>query len=259
MLMPEGNCKTIIRMLKPMDELLQRIDLSDTKRRIEIIKNELELYPYSRNYSEVFTILQDLRRSFICELMVVHLAFIPGDKLKFFEVEDLFGESVYENFKSARDDIKAAGNCIAADLHDAAVFHLLRVVEIGLRELGRNLGIKKIAKAPLDYAGWQKVVNEIDGKLSSKIPKARSSKQSAALKFKHDLLADFKAFEVSRNEIMHGRGHYNGPEAIGLFDRVREFMQRLANAISKPTPKTKYAGKSLWSALAPMFKEAARK
>jgi len=80
----------------------------------------------------------------------------------------------------------------------------------------------------LDYAGWKSVVKEIDDKLTAKIPKARGAKQQSALKFKHDLLVDFKSFEVLRNEIMHGRSHHNEPEAIGLLDRVRNFMQRLA-------------------------------
>ncbi|MGA2786845.1 MAG: hypothetical protein ABSF60_04905 [Verrucomicrobiota bacterium] len=258
-LVPEGNCKTINRMLGPMDEVLQRLVLPDTKRRRETIKIDMELYPYTHNYSQIYTILWDLHRSFIRELMVVHFAFISGDKLQFFEQEELFGETVYENFKIAREDIKAAGNCLAADLHDAAVFHLLRVVEIGLRELAKNLGIKKISKTPLDYSGWEKVVGAINDKLEVKIPKSRGPKKSAALKLQSELLADLKAFEVLRNEIMHGRSHHNEQEAIGLFNRVREFMQRLANAISSPKSKTKSTGKSMWSALAPLFSDIGKK
>jgi len=157
-------------------------------------------------------------------------AFIPPEKVEYFgSVENgaLFGISVHNNFLSASADIENSGNCLAADLNDAAAFHLLRVVEIGLRELARNLGIKKIAKAPLDYTGWESLVREINGKLEFKIPKVRGHKKSSALKFKQDLLADFSAFGVLRTEVMHGRSHHNEKQAIGLFERVREFMQRL--------------------------------
>ena len=57
------------------------------------------------------------------------------------------------HFKSAKDDIGAAGNCYAADLHTAAVFHLMRVAEKGMKALARHLGIKKVTKTkPLTLA-----------------------------------------------------------------------------------------------------------
>lgn len=180
-------------------------------------------------WSDIESGLQGIQWAVENELLLNTFVFIPSNKSPFFERDGdkaLFGNKVYQNFKSVRADIKDAGNCLAADLHDAAVFYLMRVVETGLHELARNVKVK-IPKTPLDYAGWKAVVTVIDVKLSAKIPKARGSKQSVALKFKHDLLADFKAFEVLRNDIMHGRSHHNEQEAIDLFNRVRDFMQRL--------------------------------
>lgn len=101
------------------------------------------------------------------------------------------------------------------------------------------MGIKKLAKAPLDYAGWKAVVSEIDEKLSEKMSKSRGAKQSKELKFKHELLVDFRAFEFTRNEIMHGRSHYNEQEAIGLYNRVGEFMIRLAQSYEQRTKPKK--------------------
>lgn len=46
---------------------------------------------------------------------------------------------------------------------------------------------------------------------------------------------------------------------IGLFNRVRDFMQRLAVGISKPQGKNKKAGKSMWLALAASFPKIAKK
>jgi hypothetical protein len=183
-----------------------------------------------RNASEVFTNVKELELSLIKELQAVNFAFIPADKLQYFEKdlsESLFGTPVWAYFEDAREDIKDAGNCLAADLHDGAVFYLMRVVETGLRKLARKLKVKTPNK-PLDYAGWAEVVKAIDDKLTAKIPKSRSAKKITALKFKHELLVDFKAFEVIRNEAMHGRSHHNEQEAVGLFNRVRDFMQRLA-------------------------------
>jgi hypothetical protein len=167
------------------------------------------------------------------ELEQKKFVFIPPEKAKYFKkirAEALFGAYTSLRFMDAENDIRDAGNSLAANLYDAAAFYLMRVAETGLRELAKKLKIS-FSKTPIGYAGWAVLVKAIDDKLSAKMPKARSKKQSAALKFKHDLLADFKAFEVARNEIMHGRSKYNEQEAIDLFNRVRDFMIRLANEI----------------------------
>jgi hypothetical protein len=179
--------------------------------------------------------LGEIQKSIYRELQEKTFAFIPSEKAKFFEkdgdtdaAEALFGRKVYQKFPSARQDIKDAGKCLAADLHTAAAFHLMRVFEIGLRELAQDMAIV-FYQTPLDYSGWKAVVDAITKKLSDTTPKARGPEQEAALKFKHDLIADFNAFEVVRNEIMHVRRPYNEADAIALFGRAREFMQRLAS------------------------------
>jgi hypothetical protein len=176
--------------------------------------------------------IEGILGAFTKELGERKFAFIPTDRVEFFEQDNAFGDTVKNQLPIVAAEIKNAANCIAADLNTAAVFHLMRVVETGLRELARSLRVK-INKTPLDYAGWDSVVREIDDKLTAKIPKARGPKKTKSLQFKHDLLADFKAFEVERNEVMHARRHYNQKEAHGIYLRVRDFMQRLASRISE--------------------------
>ena len=183
--------------------------------------------PFYQQIGTQFRLLWNAMSSDMSERKFV---FIPKENEDYFFNESLFPDSVYDAFPDDHDELNDAGHCMAVDLNDAAAFHLLRIVEIGLRGIARNLKIK-IPKTPLDYAGWKDVVNRIDKKLEEKIPKARGPKQVAALKFQQDLLADFKAFEVARNEVMHGRSRYSKPQAIGLFDRVRDFMRRVAVAI----------------------------
>jgi hypothetical protein len=228
-----GHCQTMSRGLQAANEVIQKFNLPLSKNKIDRINDNLGYYPHGKNVSEIYAILQDLQADFVKELMAIKLAFIPASKEQYFEEEFLFGQQVYEEVHKSCADLKDAGNCIAADLHTAAVFHLMRIVEIGLRELANDLGVK-VKKTPLDYAGWESVVKAIDDKLAAKLPKARGPKKTAALKFKQDLLADFKSFEVTRNEIMHCRWRCNEPEAMGVYMRVRDFMQRLAGTLKAP-------------------------
>src|SRR5262245_37645272 len=65
---------------------------------------------------------------------------IPQELRRYVEAEHVFGEAVSKAFPSAIPDIKATGQCLAADCNTAAVFHAMRAVEWGLRALGLHLG-----------------------------------------------------------------------------------------------------------------------
>jgi hypothetical protein len=233
----KGLCNSILSGLIAPADVARKLNLTDVKKRLDVL--EIQLKHGRRNVSELYADLQGLQRSFMDGLFAINFAFIPSEKLQYFEKdarEALFGTPVWVYFPEARNDIKAAGNCLAADLPNAATFHLMRIVEIGLRKLAHKLRVKNIKNAPLDYALWREVVDEIDTKLETKLPKSKGQKKTKALLFKRDLLVDFKAFELRRNEIMHCRWSCNDTQAIGLFNKVRDFMQRLATQIS-PTRK----------------------
>ena len=73
--------------------------------------------------SEIDGLITSLRE----ELNNRYCALIPCKKLQYFEQKMLFGLEVFLAFGDAHEDIKDAGNCLAADLNTAAVFHLMRV------------------------------------------------------------------------------------------------------------------------------------
>ena len=52
-----------------------------------------------------------------------------------------FGKAVADAFPTARDDIREAGNCLAADCATAAIFHLMRAAEVALRALARDRSV----------------------------------------------------------------------------------------------------------------------
>jgi hypothetical protein len=185
------------------------------------------------SYQIMMVELQELSNIIACELDEKFLAFIPTEKLIYFEQDELFGEAVNKAFPSAKNEIKDAGNCLAADLNTAAIFHLMRVAETGLRALARRLDVK-IKKMPLEYADWGKIIPEIEEKIKLKKPKSRGKKQSETLEFYHGAIGEFNAFkDVWRNNVMHARGSYDEKEAIRVFNHVRGFMQRLAANISE--------------------------
>ncbi len=72
---------------------------------------------------------------------------VKPDRSKYLLQHALFGENVRTAFPSAAFDIEQAGNCLAVEANMAAIYHLLRVAEHGLRALARDRRIE-IPKVP---------------------------------------------------------------------------------------------------------------
>ena len=219
----------LARSLGQLKEFCYALDLKQALSRLNQL--ELELIG-SRLNAEVATQLHGLRMSIIEEASDRKFAFIPQDKILFFEQEALFGVEVNRSFPSAAAEIKDAGNCIAAELYTAAVFHLMRTSEWGLRSLARH--VKARIKGHLAYADWGTVLRRIDEKLTALERKPRGKKKSDELEFYRLTESELNTLkDVWRNNVMHTRGRYSQPEAVGVFLRVREFMQRLASRVKE--------------------------
>ena len=95
------------------------------------------------------------------ELAVRKFVMIENSKSEHLENEALFGDCVWASFPSAREDIKSAGNCLALNLNTAAVFHLMRTAELGMRALAENLKVRLKQKGkskPIKHAGWDDII-----------------------------------------------------------------------------------------------------
>jgi hypothetical protein len=88
------------------------------------------------------------------ELSQIKFAFIPTAKDKFFDRDDLFGKSFHDSAApEMNSEIKAAGNCLAADLNTAAVFHLMRVAELGMRtNLSMRTFTRRFTRCTIGYS-----------------------------------------------------------------------------------------------------------
>jgi len=191
----------------------------------------------ARPFSAVYTELQTIRKKIYEELDSVPLAVIPPDRANFFERDNLFGDEVKRACSAEINaEIKDAGNCLAADLNTAAIFHLMRVAESGMRALARHLKVK-VKKNTIDSALWTEITNNIEeatGARWKKLPKAKKARKQATdfLKFCEVAANELNSFkEIWRNNVMHASGNYKASEALYVFERVNDFMQRLAKKI----------------------------
>lgn len=141
-----------------------------------------------------------------------------------------FGADVERVFPVAIDDVAEAGKCLALGQGTATVFHLMRVMEAGLRGLATELGIP--------YApSWESYIKQLGDVLDSKNYAKLSAHQKTKRPFYQDVLGDLSAIKlVWRNPTMHIVKSYDIDRAKMIFGAVESFMRDLAANLGGPIP-----------------------
>ena len=107
---------------------------------------------------------------------------VSPELISYLDKDRLFGDEVWHGFPSARADIREAGNCLATGCNTAAVFHLMRAVEWGLRALATDLGVRRLrgvrrsgraTLTPVAYSQWETILNSLPGHVASKLKRLR--------------------------------------------------------------------------------------
>jgi hypothetical protein len=140
----------------------------------------------------------------------------------------IFGYDVAESFPPAGFDILEAAKCLSLERYTASVFHLMRVLEIGLRAFAARFGIQA------DHSNWHPVIDEIQKAIrdmgtgqNTRPEDWRDQKEFFSQAASHFML--FK--DAWRNYTAQARGKYTEEEAVRIFDNTRGFMQKLATRL----------------------------
>jgi len=193
------------------------------------------LYPGHKTSKDLLlSHITELLWSLRVELLEVKCVYIPPKNAGLFEREDLFGIAVATMFPEAKLDIKAAGTCLAIDLNTAAIFHLMRAAEYGLRSLARDMQIP-MTKSPIEFKTWGAVIDSMDEKMAA-VKGPASPHKSEELEFYSSLIQDAKSLKnLWRDEVMHARNmEYTDLDALSAYGHVKRFMEVLAGP--RPLP-----------------------
>jgi len=116
------------------------------------------------------------------------------------------------------------------DRGSACVFHLMRILEIGLTALGQKFGVS------MAHTNWGPAIEEIEKKIRNMhreptwndLPDCKEQQEFYAQAASHfGVLKD-----AWRNFTMHARGFYTEEQAEQIFMNTRSFMQKLAERLA---------------------------
>jgi hypothetical protein len=212
-------------------------------------KIQLSLQQFEKNeyfdLGSMSTELRNVREAVHMELGRHRFLRILPERSNCTDNKNLLGDEVATAFPSAVPDIREAGNCLAAECNTAAVFHLMRAVEWGLRALCAELGIRRvkhkikksgrICYTPIEYAEWERILDELQGRVDKKIQRLKRGVGKQDLQqFYYPALQDIRAIrDAWRNHVMHTRDEYTHEDADGILSHVKRLMNSLATRVSE--------------------------
>lgn len=174
------------------------------------------------------SLIQELKHNILHDLSGHYCVMITKDRRYLYaQTSPLFGPEVASRFPSASRDIASAGQCLALDQWTAAVFHLMRVLEHGLRELAAKLQVT--FPAGIEFENWKNVIDKIEKEIRQIEQQPKGPQKSEDLEFYTKAASQFWHFkEAWRNHVSHSRATYDETEATQVFNAVSAFMRQLA-------------------------------
>ena len=180
-----------------------------------------ELSDGKRSTKGFQTIIPEIHRRITDEMEEKLFMYVPPEQAAFYNQPELFGKEVNAKFPTIQFDGVEAGNSYACGRGTASVFHLMRIMEVGVQQFGAALSIKLT-----DQKNWQNILDEINKALKARDPKDPHTKELCQAS------ANLYAVKLAwRNEVMHPKETYTLEEAKNLLSQVELFMRHLATVL----------------------------
>jgi hypothetical protein len=137
--------------------------------------------------------------------------------------------AVIGRFPSPVRDIEEASKCFALNRYTATVFHLMRIMEVGLRVLAKSLDDSSLN--PKTNPTWERILRKCRAELSKPLQE-RSPEWKADEPFFSGASARLMAIKDAwRNPTMHVEQTYTEETALDVFNHVQAFMRHLATKL----------------------------
>lgn len=157
---------------------------------------------------------------------------IPEDRRNFYsEPIAWFGASVIDRYPKSERDMRDACQCYAFAQWTASVFHGMRILELGLRDLAKKMHLTGLPRR-LDESQWGDILvtmrNEIKARRNPQ-GQALTSGERKKLDWYDEMAANFSHFNAAwRSHVSHSRADYDAQDALLVLNHVKGFLQALA-------------------------------
>jgi hypothetical protein len=152
-------------------------------------------------------------------------------RLEYWGTDWLLGSPIYHAFPMAHEEIQSAGRCYAYGEPVACVFHLMRVIDAGLRSVADSLNI------PYNARNWSGIADKLQSNMEEKY-KNKTDDWKQKEPFYASILTDIQSISrAHRNPVLHEvEKKYTDADAFYLLTVTERFMGHLAENGMKEKP-----------------------
>jgi hypothetical protein len=206
-------------------ELRDILNLEVKERQEEIppLGRCVELHPQAADqyYHHVVALINRLKDELSAKMIMT----VPSGKVGYFDgSNNAFPLPIQNNFPSAEYDMEEAGKCFALGRYTASVFHLMRILEVGLNTMATSLGL---TVAP----NWNRAITDIENEIASR-SYATHPGWRVDEPFYSEAATHFRLVKNAwRNHTMHIKEKYDEERARDIFNSVSAFMRHLATKL----------------------------
>lgn len=166
------------------------------------------------------------------ELRLCLLMQVPRRRTEYYQGLSLFGQAVTDKFPSATLDIEEAGKCYALGRNTGCVFHLMRVMEVGVKAFAAGLGILNQIKSA--QPSWGEVLRLTNAEIQARNKGNDPAWTPATRGFFENAQADLMVVKNAwRNTTMHVENTYDEERAEDIYNAVKGFMRHLAKHLDE--------------------------
>jgi hypothetical protein len=180
-------------------------------------------------WSEASRFSEEIHSRLVDELSLTKVFVLERGKVGLYDpVQPLFGAEVASKYPTdGAFEIDEAAKCLAFGRPTAAVFHLMRTMEIAIRAVARCLQIPDPVRP--SERNWGFILSEVKKGIDAKWPTGAGRMSGDGALFE-SLYASLEAVRNPwRNATMHVENKYTDDEAEHIFVAVRGFMKNLAS------------------------------
>lgn len=222
----EHFLKSLLEMLRGVDEFLENLNMPMSA----IAVRKVFMMADQKNISKENYYFGISRAAFLAkgriedEVSLVEFYHINGSNSDLIRRGRIvFGTEVLSAFSDALYDIEEAVVCIGLSRNTAAVFHLMRVMEVAVSKL-----CVKCGATFEDKNGKPLTWGVLESNIRDKIARQPHDEKSRW----EELVAHLTGVRLScRNDTMHPVRKYTDEEARAVFENVRAFMRDAASFV----------------------------
>lgn len=224
----EYNRSSVRAKLEGWGKILEKLGARGPVATIQRWKEGLDDPNFS--WADMRTAAKELHGRVEDELKETSLWIIPAERALQFRGRPPFGDQVASHFSPANEDIGDGVYCLLLGRGTATVFHLMRVMEVGLRALAASLNDPTLD--PKRNPSWETILKRGDKELGKPL-KERSPEWQSDEEFFSTAHANLRAVKDAwRNPTMHIERRYDPEEAQDVWNAVRAFMRHLAQKLT---------------------------